>query len=831
MWVFTGLIASGLMVPTSAIAKGKQALIKSSFADSEDIPYRQLDWTQPSTELRFNIPEDQFIDGLEFLLTARPVGIVDGKTPLMVQYNDAAPVPLHTNGRGFDARIKLDTKAMRPRNNILRLSYPTPKGAQCLREEDGQWQVDMTDSLMVLKARSKTHAPNLQTIRTRLSAMQTAPKTVAILASGPNSTALEALSAQGIALNMAKKPDFKLTANRTDFVIRVGTRTALRKLGISQDALSGNGPHITAARAAKPTLIITGDTQDELLRAAKAFASAPIPDTRNRDTSIGDFLTMPVFGTRVRLSSGKTALKNLGKDKTTDSWAATPLHYRFDVTDPAASRATLSLKLRGGAAIASGSVLKATFNGNPLGSVAIKRGTHKVTFDLPAGTLNGINNHLILTPHLIPAEGAIACDGTGRTPGFSISDKSMITLENEHPSSQTDLSRFAATGSVFTQNDGKNTIIALANTRPQDRAAALKIMAQIAHIHQGGLGQARIIDQKDLPENTTANVLFIGANPDFEHALFAQAPRALLTAVSPSRAKAAIRTRQARLRSVSQRALSTRPLVQGGVAALFQAPNQPDQFVGVITRSPSRSFSHMTDSLLDMAIWNRLEGSVARWNDTDVFMAQTAFTRPQAKSRGHAIFAKFKPDLRMPEIKLPKWNWPEVTMPKLSLPKLSVPWKEPEDKDKEIAKHSETDTPKTTIVSSSPAPSIAEVGPILSAQTTTLAGGHAVITMTDITPRLKPTHPASLIKSTSKSEVKKEPSAASPLPLRHQSEAMFEAASHSIDGVFTRLQPAISETSSDKTIQPRVLVFALISVLILILTGLLNPGRTPTEKR
>jgi len=79
--------------------------------------------------------------------------------------------------------------------------------------------------------------------------------------------------------------------------------------------------------------------------------------------------------------------------------------------------------------------------------------------------------------------------------------------------------------------------------------------------------------------------------------------------------------------------------------------------LGVITNTPGRSFSSVAGQLIQPKAWNKLEGSVARWDNSKVLMAQTAMSVPGF------IGATPKPS------KLSSLNLPEISWEKFSLPK------------------------------------------------------------------------------------------------------------------------------------------------------------------
>jgi hypothetical protein len=76
--------------------------------------------------------------------------------------------------------------------------------------------------------------------------------------------------------------------------------------------------------------------------------------------------------------------------------------------------------------------------------------------------------------------------------------------------------------------------------------------------------------------------------------------------------------------------------------------------MGVITNGAGMSFSNSAALMIETGHWNKLEGSIARWNSSNVLMAQTAvhmpgFAGPKTDSNGPKGF-------KMPEFNLPEFE-------------------------------------------------------------------------------------------------------------------------------------------------------------------------------
>ena len=79
--------------------------------------------------------------------------------------------------------------------------------------------------------------------------------------------------------------------------------------------------------------------------------------------------------------------------------------------------------------------------------------------------------------------------------------------------------------------------------------------------------------------------------------------------------------------------------------------------MGIITNTPGRSFSNVAGQLIKPKAWHNLEGSVARWDNSKVLMAQTAMAVP-------GFVADTPKEIAIGDFKLPEINWPKFDLPK-----------------------------------------------------------------------------------------------------------------------------------------------------------------------
>lgn len=631
------------------------AVHKIEFNETAQDPIRTLDWRNPATVLTFDVPDNDWVDDVELLLSARPLSPVNPGAPLLVRFNDAAPIPVDTGGNGFDARIRLDRMRIRSERNQVSFEYQVPAGAACLTAGHGAWDIDAGSSVVVVTSRPKSRPLSFHDVKVRMSAPSTAPKSVALLAKGPQALKLQALAAQGMMRNIDDIPNFRINRGSADLEIVMATRANLKGWVKDKDVLGGMGASIALGSAKPLQIVLTGDTDAEVMEAAKAFASYAIPVSYSRDVTPLRFIsTAPTF-TQIKRIKGKTKLAELGAAPFIQSWAPRPQQILFDIADPAASFGTLSLQIQAGSFVDPASTLSASLNGEPLGSVQIARSKMNAKFDIPRGVLQGLSNRLTLTPNLQPSTEKSACAATRIGPGFSIGPKSHIKIRSDFASDATDLSRFSASGLPFAGHDNAMpTHVILATQNQAENRAAFKLLAQLGRASKTGWGEA-VFHSGTMPQwPETGNILLIGSQVDVDAAILSGAPKGLKVAMGGTYKQDAITTKSARNAGDMPVLLASQSPIEGGVAALYRDTNHPERIIGIITQTRGQSFVRAIDDLLSTGHWNDLEGSVARWNRDIVEMAQTSMSAP-----GTASSFSFAP--KMPAFKRPDINLPDMS--------------------------------------------------------------------------------------------------------------------------------------------------------------------------
>lgn len=576
-----------------------------------------LDRRTPVAEMRFDLSQADIIKDLSLTISADPLPGVDPSLPLMVQFNNGAPVRLTTRGQGFDATVSLDTTRARALGNSLRFTHAVPCDAT-----SGGYTLNLDESRLDLRARAKSRSLQMREVESRLSASAFAPDTVGLVASGANATTLQALGAQAIGLRMSSIPDFATTTN-SDFSLIMLPRAELYRYTSDESILSGKGAAIELSRDYPTRLFLTGDTDAEVLQSVQAFAQHYLPRSRRSSTSPGEVrVQAPLDYKRTRVA-GTQALDSLSV--TTGAMR----EYGFDVADPAATSGQLILRLTRDRQTAPGARMKAVLNGVSLGEARMDNRRKTVAYDIRPGMLVGANNRLTLSTKA--ASDSDACNAS--EPFIVIGAGSKLVLDSGNASPATDLSRLAASGSVFASDDGANTAVVLP-TGTRDYRAALRITAKLARAHGRGWTQAQFT--RGTAPDTDAHILSIEPFGQLDASVKALAPRGLQTAWRGQKtggenrlasierfasldAEEAVRLAARRLRASGE-------VGAGGVAAVY--PGEPGQLLGVITNTPGRSFAGAIEPLASDAHWNGMSGGVTRWNDRSVVMAQAAIPAP-----------------------------------------------------------------------------------------------------------------------------------------------------------------------------------------------------------
>ncbi len=660
------LASQATAAPLRSPIKKETTYSTSLQSATQERAVRTLDWRTPSLDLRFNLSRTDTIRDLNVTLSADPLPGVDPSLPLMVQFNNGKPVPLKTQGRGFDATVALDPSRARASGNVLRLSHAVPCNSR-----EGGYAISLDDSRLTLTARAKNRRLQLREVESRLSASAFAPSTVGLIADGPLATQLQALGAQAIGLRMEDIPDFRTTVRGTEFDLVMVRRDQLHRYTNEADILAGTGPKVELSRAHSDRLFLTGDTDAEVLQTVQAFATNFLPRSRRSTTSPGE------IGVQSPLDYARTTVTNSTRLDALTVTTGALREYTFDVPDPSAMSGDLVLRLTRDSRTAPGARLKAVLNGESLGEARLDGRRKTVSYPIRKGQLRGSENQLELTT--IGADDQDACSGI--EPFIAIGAGSKLRLDTPRPSAPTDLSRLAADGSIFGADAGRNAQIVLPK-QASDFNAALRVVARLGEATGRGWTQAEF--RRGTPDQTDRHVLLIEPFTDIEAALKDKAPRGLQSAwrgtptdgenrlVSAER-YAALDADEA-VRMASRRLRASGRINAGGVAAIY--PAAKGQLVGIISNTPGQAFATSIRPLADDAHWNGMSGGVTRWNNRAIVMAQAALPAPgiaaaPVRSNDPSLWTRLV-ELDVDTIFDRDWSMPELSLPQISLPSIDA---------------------------------------------------------------------------------------------------------------------------------------------------------------
>ncbi|MEP4051001.1 MAG: cellulose biosynthesis cyclic di-GMP-binding regulatory protein BcsB [Litorimonas sp.] len=673
----TGLAASYL----DTVQRGTKTAYTSSLVDmtraENGITTRTLDWRQPSVELYFNLPPSERTSEIILTLSADPLTRVAPNAPLQVQFNNGKPVPVLSNGRGFEARLPLDAGQARTRRNNIRISYPVPPGAECVAPAHGAWSIDLAQSTLRIAGRAKSRHMSLSEVTNYLEQPALSPKKVGLIARGPDGTDMQALAAQGIALRTPGVPKFSVTTKGTDFNLIMVKRNRLFDITDDPMILNSSGARIFVPRGRPTELIFTADTDAEILHMLEIFATRKLPNTRRAISSLGELNLQNRLDSGTLKIDGKTRLLDLAVASTNAASGAQT--YKFGVADPVATGGEVLLRLSATDNLAGNSRLRVSLNGKTLGAAKLDKKRKSVAFDIQPGALNATSNILTLDPDMDASSG-FSCPIVGIiNPGFAIGDGSKLTVTKSSPSPVTELSQLTSTGGLFAQSE---SYISLPR-ETRDYQASLRILGRMAKSAGHGLTYADYTRKSDV--STDKHNLIIGPS-DMVAPHIAGAPKAFRDAMagqsntgdnllqaSYERA-ASIGTDDAIVKYASAQS-APRKINRGGIATLFSSGN--GKLTGVISSAPGSSFIQASQTLIKPSHWNALQGGVARWTPSSVIMAQTAqsdtgITKPVSKAGFKfpelGLSAIDDLDLHWPEI-----NWPEFDMPQVGLPNVKWP--------------------------------------------------------------------------------------------------------------------------------------------------------------
>lgn len=646
-----------------------------------------LDWRTPSYVLKFDVPDMNWTSSLRLSLSADPVGDMSRDAEIYVQFNQSDPIKVTTKGRGFDAFLSLETAKVRPRNNVLKIFYGVPASSVCLQAQHGAWVLNLEASKLTLQSRAKSRDLSVGDLDAALSNPLTVPDRVSLRAFGDQESQFHSLLAQAVGLRIGVTPDFDLTPSTGDIEFIAGRRDKISNLVQNKTVMQASGPRLALEEGRPMRVILTGDTDKQVLELLQAFARHRLPETRRALTSTGELRMQPLLSDNIVLTSGRTNLADMGPTTFNPGKNPENLDFHFDVEDPVSSQGDILLRLTAPASLVKNDTsLRLSLNGQPIGQTSLDKSHKSVVFPVPPGVLQGQDN--ILSAHSerntngpgTKSQAGCPTQGFGNS-GLSFGKRSRITLNKESATPLSDLSRLSATGAPFSDLDGNGTLLVLPKADSEYRAA-LGLLSDLALKQGGGWSEANVIQGPEQIETLAGNrnILLILPVADIPAEVKSAAPKSFQSALTgkPQEGDNLLTAQAERYASTlsldqdfaMKTALSNR-INNGGVAALFASPYASDKLVGIITTVQGENFKTSLETLSQPSHWNRLEGSVARWNENSVLMTELSSPLPHfirsVPTKTASAFQIGWPELDytrltsiFSDIQLPSVDWTEV---------------------------------------------------------------------------------------------------------------------------------------------------------------------------
>jgi hypothetical protein len=634
--ILAPISAQAAVTTRTKVSKNQTYVLKSNLANMATKDNAILDWRTQEFELKFDLPANDWYENLDLFLSAYPEGRVARGTPLMISYNGTKPVPIYGRASRFDAHIRMDTSRIRLSGNSIKISYKTPRNADCLTPDNGQWILDLARSKLVAKARTKNRDMQIIEIEQRLAHAMTAPKRVSITAMGRNKLAYTALAAQGIAQRMSFVPEFKLDAGLSDMEIIIGTHDDLRSILKKKSLLKTTGARVMIDDRQKPTVVLTAETEEQVLELARAFATYHLPSVRRSSISLTEFYSSKKLSNGPILEAKDYKLSDIGMPIISPSWRPEPSNIKFNVADPLATSGILTLKILSSKGINPGSRLSVKLNDQSIGFTHLDKTSKLVSFAIKPGMFSAAKNTLSFEPEILENSAIPVCQLQQNVPTILVNSTSKLSLANSRLSFGTDLNRLAASGTPF---DTDSTLVLTARSI-LDKQSTLRLLGYAAQQFGPKWSNATYVSNLPARENLDQNILIIGPDPISDTALYSAAPSALKHALGRSvlnrknnntaRSDKFASNNAAQTFRIAARQEQDRGarLQSGGLAALFTSPYAKGRMIGVISSDRPDQFTNSVNFITSNNYWNSLQGSVARWDKDTILMAQMATPLP-----------------------------------------------------------------------------------------------------------------------------------------------------------------------------------------------------------
>ncbi len=646
-------------------------------------PKPVLDWQNPNYTVKFDVPETDWTSSLRLSLSADPVGNMPRSAEIYVKFNQAAPIKVVTKGRGFDAALSLETTGIRSRGNVLNIYYAAPTDSNCLQSRDGGWALNLDESKLTLQSRAKSRNLIVSDIEAELSNPLTAPRRVSLVSYGKNKTQLQSLLAQAVGMRLEKAVELTSISGAGQIEFIAGRRDQISRFVRNDGVMSSTGPRLAFDEGRPMRVILTGDTDEQVLSLVKSFSQHSLPNTRRTVVSTGEIQMQTKLSADTILNQGQTKLTDFKAMQFEPDYNLHQTGLRFDVADPIASRGEVLLKLEAREAIL-GEKNSATLflNGQPIGQTTLNKTQKSVAFQVPSHALRGQDNILKLEPYFDTST-LNECDAqTFRSNGIYIGEGSNVTLSQDRETPLSDLSRMTATGAPFSDAAGKNTLLVLPEN-DADYFAALELLMKFAKSSGNAWSEAVYIRGSEQIETSSEgrNVLFIVPSHELPASAKTTAPKSLISALrgKPENGEnllsvSANRYTSSNSKSVHQnfvmRTAEHNRIDRGGIAALFVSPYQSNKMVGIISDTSGAQFAEAIETFSEPDHWNKMQGQVARWNKKSVLMTELSSPLPYFE-RAHMPDSVSKFGFSAVKLSNVVFTLPEVSLPHIGLPEVN----------------------------------------------------------------------------------------------------------------------------------------------------------------
>jgi hypothetical protein len=498
------------------------------------------------------------------LVVSNSISLLTNRSELAVRVNDRtiAQVQLSSRQPEATADIRVPADLLRTGYNTLTFAVAQHSTENCEDPNAPElWtEIDTSESTLQMQTALAPLTPTLADLANLIDPKQWAPRALTIVnASRPHDDmqlAGGSLVAQGVALRLRYLsaaprvldaehgngsgilPGLSLAPLADSDVVLIGSHDALRgyldakTLAQIKGAFLGIYPKPDDAR--RFVLIVSGRNDEEVERAAHAFAHTELPLPRTSELVIGAFdeTTLPPWSAnRTITGTAPHTFRELGlTSRTLVAGDAADMEVRLpaDIYAPEDAKVTLDMNFTEGAKMREDSVLNIVLNGRFEQVIALDQQQGAVMrhyrISLPLRDFRAGLNTLSLQALLIPLVSDRCALRNMQNLEITLFDDSTLTLPpTSHFTTLPDLKRFADSGFPYTvQPDGKDLALRLAARDNDTIAAAWALMGRLAQSQAAPLSAALLTF--GVPSEARRDVILLGAASSLPPSLLKHAP-------------------------------------------------------------------------------------------------------------------------------------------------------------------------------------------------------------------------------------------------------------------------------------------------------------------